>query len=95
MKQLTCLLITLFALVAIQTQFVSADEWHQWRGTDRKGVWNETGILEEFEGEQIHYVGASLSAVGIAGRALLMDACTSQIDSQSRNKLNVCTVLIG
>ena len=30
----------------MQTQLSSADEWHQWRGEDRKGVWNETGILD-------------------------------------------------
>ena len=45
MKQLTCLLIALFVVAAVPAKFASADEWHQWRGKDRKGVWNETGIL--------------------------------------------------
>ena len=53
MKQFTCLLITLFALIAIQAQLASADEWHQWRGKNREGVWNETGIVERFEGTEI------------------------------------------
>ncbi len=32
---------------------LSADEWPQWRGPGRDGVWKETGILEEFSGPQI------------------------------------------
>ena len=24
-----------------------ADDWPQWRGEGRRGVWNETGILEK------------------------------------------------
>ena len=27
---------------------VRADDWHQWRGADRLGVWHETGIIDRF-----------------------------------------------
>ena len=27
---------------------LSAEDWRQWRGADRLGVWNETGIIDEF-----------------------------------------------
>lgn len=30
-----------------------ADEWPQWRGPNRDGVWNETGIVEEFSSRQL------------------------------------------
>ena len=40
-------------MAIIQTQLVSADEWSQWRGENREGVWNETGIIEKFEGSEI------------------------------------------
>ena len=53
MKQSTCLLIILFALVTGGSEPTSADEWHQWRGKDREGVWNETDIIEKFEGTEI------------------------------------------
>lgn len=31
----------------------SADEWPQWRGPTRDGVWRETGIVERFESPQL------------------------------------------
>ena len=27
---------------------LSAEDWHQWRGADRLGVWHETGIIDAF-----------------------------------------------
>ena len=30
-----------------------ADDWPQWRGLDRDGVWHETGIIESFAGPQL------------------------------------------
>jgi len=30
-----------------------ADDWPQWRGPCRDGVWRETGIIDEFDGPQI------------------------------------------
>ncbi len=30
------------------TGFLAADDWPEWRGAGRGGVWNETGVLERF-----------------------------------------------
>ena len=82
MKHLTYLLIALFAIVALKTQLSSADEWHQWRGENREGVWNETGILEKFEGEQIPLrwrvpIGSGYSGPSVAdGRVYVTDRLT-------------------
>ncbi|MXY27225.1 PQQ-binding-like beta-propeller repeat protein, partial [Candidatus Poribacteria bacterium] len=42
-------LVVLFVIAG----FAGADEWHQWRGENREGVWMETGIIEAFEGSEI------------------------------------------
>lgn len=39
---------TVFTLVVV-AQAASADDWPQWRGPQRDGVWRETGIVEKFE----------------------------------------------
>jgi outer membrane protein assembly factor BamB len=41
--QTTALGLSLWLLVAVR-----AADWPQWRGPNRDGVWNETGILESF-----------------------------------------------
>ncbi|MBW3600720.1 MAG: PQQ-binding-like beta-propeller repeat protein, partial [Planctomycetes bacterium] len=33
-----------------------ADDWPQWRGPQRDGVWREDGIVEHFESEQLPHV---------------------------------------
>ena len=42
---LTLSVLTGWVLAGIS---VTADDWPQWRGEDRLGVWNETGIVEGF-----------------------------------------------
>jgi outer membrane protein assembly factor BamB len=36
------------ALRCLLSDFSRADDWPQWRGPNRDGVWNETGILKSF-----------------------------------------------
>lgn len=47
----------LAALVCLACLFVAsdmrADDWPQWRGPQRDGVWRETGLLEKFPAEQL------------------------------------------
>lgn len=39
--------------VTFANGLVSADDWPQWRGLNRDGVWHETGLLEKFDGPQL------------------------------------------
>lgn len=32
---------------------ILADDWPQWRGPNRDGIWRETGIIEEFSGPEV------------------------------------------
>ncbi|HEX7379095.1 MAG TPA: PQQ-binding-like beta-propeller repeat protein [Pirellulales bacterium] len=42
----TCLML---AVVAVSVWPVRADDWPQWRGPTRDGVWRETGLVEKFK----------------------------------------------
>ncbi len=44
-----------------------ADDWPQWRGPARDGVWRETGIIERFAGPQIPIKWRAEIASGYSG----------------------------
>ncbi|MDA1142371.1 MAG: PQQ-like beta-propeller repeat protein [Planctomycetota bacterium] len=41
------------SLFVISASTTFADEWPQWRGPNRDGVWNEKGIVQKFAGPEI------------------------------------------
>lgn len=43
--------VVAFVLIAITSAF--ADDWPQWRGPKRDGVWREDGIIEKFSSDQV------------------------------------------
>ena len=52
------------------------EDWPQWRGTKRDGVWRETGIVEKFASSTIDaQVDACPSALAIAARPSPTAAC--------------------
>ncbi len=77
MKQIAIGLILLLGVPA-----VFADEWPQWRGTHRNGVWHETGLIEKFDGPDIPIrwrvpIGSGYSGPSIAdGRVYVTDRLT-------------------
>lgn len=40
-------------LIVLVTTATIADDWPQWRGPSRDGVWRETGIIDQFPSEQL------------------------------------------
>ncbi|HOW67455.1 MAG TPA: PQQ-like beta-propeller repeat protein [Candidatus Paceibacterota bacterium] len=64
--------------------FALADDWPQWRGLNRDGVWREDGILETFptKGLMARWrvaIGAGFSGPAVAnGRVFLMDRRTEE-----------------
>jgi len=71
-------IFTIVALASIAT-LATADDWPQWRGPDRDGVWHETGLITEFSGPQIEPkwrtpISNGYSSPSVAdGRVYVMD----------------------
>jgi outer membrane protein assembly factor BamB len=67
---------------AMSNSFLLADDWPQWLGPKRDGVWRETGIVEQFPegGPKILWripIGAGYTGPAVAdGRVYLMDRQT-------------------
>ena len=76
---------------------VLADDWTQWRGLDRLGIWNETGIVEELPPElkitwRAPIRGGFSGPVVSNGRVFVTDW---QEDSESRTMDGVERVVVG
>lgn len=54
-------------LVFVLPAFASADDWPQWRGPNRDGVWHETGIVEKFSSPQLPIRWRAEIASGYSG----------------------------
>lgn len=48
-------------------RLASADDWPQWRGPTRDGVWRETGLVERFEGPQLPALWRAEISAGYSG----------------------------
>jgi outer membrane protein assembly factor BamB len=74
---LRALVIVLLVLSA--PRIAQADEWPQWRGLNRDGVWKETGLIEKFPATQLKTlwrvpISAGYSGPTVArGRVYVMD----------------------
>ena len=77
------------ALIACGVQLALAEDWPQWRGPNRNGVWSETGILQTFpaKGLEIRWhqpVGVGWSSPVVAqGRVFLTDAIQTSFRRQN------------
>lgn len=61
-------IVVILSMVAV----ARADDWPQWRGPTRDGVWRETGLVEKFAGPEVPIVwrvpvGAGYSGPTVAG----------------------------
>jgi len=72
------------ALLGFAGAIAWGDDWPQWRGPQRDGVWREDGILETFptNGLTVRWrtsIGAGFSGPAVAGgRVFLMDRVTKE-----------------
>lgn len=61
-----CLQLALLHMVLLLPN-ASADDWPQWRGPNRDGVWKETGIVEKFPSDQLKPVWRTPVHAGYSG----------------------------
>ncbi|NLY02480.1 MAG: PQQ-binding-like beta-propeller repeat protein [Rhodopirellula sp.] len=82
MAQIRVFPATLLLLAALIVWPSAADEWPQWRGPNRDGVWAETGIVDRFESPRIALkwrvpISAGYSGPTVAnGRVYVTDRIT-------------------
>lgn len=60
----------LLALLAALPLSLLAEDWTQWRGNDRLGVWTETGILERFPKDGLRVAWRTPIGKGYSGPAV-------------------------
>lgn len=69
-------------IVCLLQTTLPADDWPQWRGANRDGVWRETGLVDEFDGPQIERrwtveIGGGYTGPTVAdGRVYVTDRLT-------------------
>lgn len=87
--------VTVLAVVILLTSVAArADEWPQWLGPQRDGVWRESGIVETLPTKGFAYrwrtrIGGGYSGPAVAnGRVYVMDR---QLAKQAKNPSNAFT----
>ncbi|MCL4195071.1 MAG: dehydrogenase, partial [Thermoguttaceae bacterium] len=57
----------LTVLLVLAATAARADDWPQWRGPGRDGVWHETGVVEKFDGPELKRVWRASVSGGYSG----------------------------
>lgn len=76
------LVVLIACLFSIAITPVHGDDWPQWRGVNRDGIWRETGVVDKFSGPELPIkwrvaIGAGYSGPTVAaGRVYVTDRLT-------------------
>jgi outer membrane protein assembly factor BamB len=95
MKPFSSLRIGLVALVSPIVFHALADDWPQWLGPQRDGVWRETGIVEKFptEGPPKRWhaeIGSGYSGPSVsAGKVFVMDRLVATNASKGKSAFDI------
>ena len=66
-------LLSSLAMVMTLSLAAAADDWPQWRGPSRDGVWRESGIIEKFAKPQLDHVWRASIGSGYSGPTVARD----------------------
>ena len=78
----------LFLLIFTAAIPLSAEDWPQWRGVNRDGVWHESGLLEKFDAERLTpkwrvEIASGYSGPTVAkGRVYVTDRITKPVSTE-------------
>lgn len=96
-KYVVVLIVAMTAFADCPANRLAADDWPQWRGPDRDGVWSEQGILEQLPEGQLPRkwsvpVGSGYSGPTVAdGRVYLTDRqVTVETGREVQNERVLC-----
>src|SRR5262245_48765579 len=64
------IMFSVTALLVLATARAAADDWPQWLGSKRDGVWRETGIIEKFPADGPKILWRTPIDQGYAGPAV-------------------------
>ena len=73
------------AWVGSATTAALGDDWPQWRGPTRDGLWKETGIVEELPPGQLPYAWTAEIGPGYSGPTVAM-GCVYVMDRQPKDR---------
>src|SRR5260370_37547430 len=62
--------IAIILALTLSCQLLPADDWPEWRGRGRLGVWKETGILDEFPKQGLAVKWRTPINAGFSGRSV-------------------------
>ena len=60
-------IILIVLLFIISSSIINGQDWPDWRGKNRDGVWNETGIIEKFSSNEIDHQWSVSIGSGYSG----------------------------
>jgi outer membrane protein assembly factor BamB len=94
-------LLLALSVLGLAVTFVQADDWPQWLGPKRDGVWREKGILDKFpkDGPKVKWrvdVGGGYSGPAVAGgRVFLTDRVVAPGAKEPTNAFDQKTAVPG
>lgn len=59
--------VALFVMIAVQAADARGDDWPQWRGPSRDGVWRESGVVRKFDKPQLDVLWRAKIGSGYTG----------------------------
>ncbi|NLS93376.1 MAG: PQQ-binding-like beta-propeller repeat protein [Planctomycetaceae bacterium] len=87
-------------LAVLATQSAPGDDWPQWRGPSRDGVWRESGIVDKLPAEPAYRwrvpIGGGFAGPAVAGgRVFVADRIVGKSQAEPVNQWNVADPVEG